>query len=51
MLSEITRNYYYQQKAFNSNTMDMVVKEDKSLKLTRFQDSVFLKYISMTRYD
>jgi hypothetical protein len=42
---------YYQQRQQNSSTKDVTVKENDPWKLMRFQDSVCLKCVMITRYD
>jgi hypothetical protein len=51
MLPRISYKGYYQQKCQDSSTKDVSVKEDESLELTRFQDSVFIKCVNVAGYD
>jgi hypothetical protein len=51
-LPGIAYKRYYRQRHQDSSTIDVMVKEDDSLKLTRFQDSVCLKVAScVAEYD
>jgi hypothetical protein len=40
---------YYQQKRQDFNTNDVSVKKDNSLELTKSQNSVFIKCVSVAR--
>jgi hypothetical protein len=42
---------YYQQRHQDSNTKNVLVKEDNSLELTRSQNSVFLQSVIKAEYD
>jgi hypothetical protein len=42
---------YYQQRFQDSSTEDVTVKKDDFQKLTKFQDSVWLKCVIMAGYD
>jgi hypothetical protein len=50
-LPEISYKGYYQQKYQVSSIKDASVKDDDSLELTRSQDSVLLKCVSVAEYD
>jgi hypothetical protein len=42
---------YYQQRCQDSSTKDVLVKEDDSLELTRFQDSAYIKCNRVVGYN
>jgi hypothetical protein len=51
-LPKIAYKKYYRQKHQDSSTIDVTVKENNSLKLTRSQDSVWLKVaLYVAEYD
>jgi hypothetical protein len=50
-LSGISYKRYYQQRCHDSNTNDMLVKEDGSLDLMRLQNSASIKCAKAAGYD
>jgi hypothetical protein len=51
MLPEISYKRYYQQRRQDSSTNNVTVKEDDFLELTKSQNLVYIKCVSVARYD